>query len=127
MPRRSPGQSKLKLRPTASDRARRQRSRRMLAENVDSEHLVREKSSNVDALVPGQSGDMNDIGSNTTNTKLTVKDYQEQIQIENFEVSETPKFYASETENEDDVEQTKGLKFSALHNLTDVKLQFFKR
>lgn len=127
MPRRSPGQSKLKLRPTASDRARRQRSRRMLAENVDSEHLVREKPSNVDALVPGQSGDMNDIGSNTTNTKLTVKDYKEQIQIENFEVADTPKFYASETENEDDVEQTKGIKLLAIHDLTDVKLQFSKR
>ena len=84
MPRRSPGQSKLKLRPTASDRARRQRSRRMIAENVDSEHLMREKPSNVDTLVPGQSGNMNDIGSNTTNTKLTVKDYQEQVQIENL-------------------------------------------
>ena len=43
MPRRSPGQPKIRPKPTASDRARRQRTRLMQAQQVDSEQLLREK------------------------------------------------------------------------------------
>ena len=114
MPRRSPGQSKLKLRPTASDRARRQRTRKMIADNVDSEQLIREKpstSTDPTTLMPGQSGD--DIDNTiTTTTKLTVQNYQKDIQLEGFQVEDQPNtFYASENENDDDVQKTSGMKF----------------
>ena len=105
MPRRSsPGQPKVPRRPTASERARRQKSRKMQAETIDSEPLVREKpstSAKQDALAPGHSGDVNDIGNDTTTTKLTIDEYKEKLQPSGFQVTKEQSDFQSDTEMED--------------------------
>ena len=106
MPRRSPGQPKIRPKPTASDRARRQRTRKtrkMQATLVDNEQLQRDKSTTSatdPVIVAGHSGDVNDVVKKPGN-KLSVNDYQKEIQLDGFEVSNTPKYFASDTENED--------------------------
>ena len=114
MPRRSPGQPKIRPKPTASDRARRQRTRKiktMQAQQIDSETLVREKQvPTVPVIEAGHSGDVSDTNTpvSTPNvTKLSVKNYQEEVQLGQFEVTEAPKFFASDTEM-DDIEKVQG-------------------
>ena len=105
MPRRSsPGQPKISRRPTASDRARRQQSRRMQAAQIDQTPLHREKTALAepnDPLVSGQSGDnVNEIGGTTT-SKMSVAQYNEQIKLDKFKVSDQPDFLQKEEDDSD--------------------------
>jgi len=105
MPRRSPGQPKIRPKPTASDRARRQRTRKirkMQATQVDTDQLQREKSNIAPdpVIVAGHSGDVNDVTEKPSN-KISVEDYQKEVQLDGFDVSDTPNFLASDNENED--------------------------
>ena len=113
MPRRSsPGQRKISRRPTASDRARRQRTRRMQAESLDTQPFTCEKptsSTTPDPLVPGQSGDVSEeIGTSTTKTKMSIQQYQQDIQLEPFQVNNQPQFLESDTEMTE-IDQVKGI------------------
>ena len=130
MARRSPGQPKIpRQKPTASDRARRQRTRRqMQAESVDNATFQREKPSSSmqpDPLVTGHSGDVNQIGTSTTK-KMSLEEYQKEVQVEGFNVTDGPAYYASEDET-NDVANVQGIdmtekmirKFTML-NLADV-------
>ena len=106
MPRRSPGQPKIRPKPTASDRARRQRTRKirkMQATHVDTDQLQRGKPTTISpepAIIAGHSGDVNDVAEKPNN-KISVEDYQKEVQLDGFDVSDTPKYFASDTENED--------------------------
>ena len=73
----------------------------MQAERVDQTPLVREKPSTskpTEPLMPGHSGD--NIGDTTT-SKLSVAQYNEQIRIEPFKVTDQPDFLVNENEDED--------------------------
>ena len=73
----------------------------MQAEQIDETPLVREKQSasdQPDPLMPGHSGD--NIGDTTT-SKLSVAQYNEQIRIEPFKVTDQPDFLLNENEDED--------------------------
>ena len=103
MPRRSsPGQPKIPRRPTASERARRQKSRRMQAECIDETPLVREKpstSTKPDPLMPGHSGD--NIGETTT-SKLSIAQYNDQIKLNDaFKVTDQPDFLVNDNDDDD--------------------------
>ena len=104
--RSSPGQPKIPRRPTASERSRRQRARKMQAQQLDQEVLVREKPSEptIEAendIVAGHSGTLEtNIGDSTTQ-KISIDDYKKNVQIDNFKVSDQPQFLASDNEDAD--------------------------
>ena len=103
--RRSPGQPKIPRRPTASDRARRQRTRlnrTMQATQIDQEPLVTDVKASEPAmsLATGNSGQVNDIGESTTE-KLSIQEYNEKIKLDKFAVSDQPQFLEEEDEDTD--------------------------
>ena len=116
MPRRSPGQPKIRPKPTASDRARRQRTRLMQAQQVDSEQLLREKPNEPKGdlmIVTGQSGDTSDGLTGQTQSKaISIEEYKNDVQLEGFAVSDQPKFFASDNET-DDIAQVQGLSLNS--------------
>ena len=95
--RSSPGQPKISRRPTASDRARRQRTRRMEASQLDQAPMIREKTTDQPSHISespcaGHSGgDVNEIGVNTT-AKLSVSQYNTKVALGTFKVSDQPQF-----------------------------------